>query len=107
MGRPPGLGRSASETLGLSHGFPEITKAAVAERRLDGFGNIRTSPLGCFRFNLADRLLQRQSLSRDIGLVQRRLDAPQLANERGARAIVKRAAIFARAPIEATHRTGN
>ena len=88
MGCSLGLRRGTPEALGLSDGFSEIAKTAVAERRLAGFGRIRPRPLGCFRLHLADRLLQRQSLARDIGLVQRGDDATQLANERGTRAVV-------------------
>jgi hypothetical protein len=44
--------------------------------------------------DLAHRFLEREAFAGDIGLAQRRLDAAQLRDQRGARPLIQRAAAF-------------
>src|SRR5262249_13112856 len=50
--------------------------------------------------DLADRLLQRQPLAGDLGLVERRLHAAQLRHQRSPRALVERTAVLAGVLVE-------
>jgi hypothetical protein len=68
---------------------------------------IRARTLGGFAFDRTDRFFQRQPLARDFGFLKRRIDAAQLIDQRGTRAVVQRTAIFARVLVETRDRTGN
>ncbi len=72
---------------GRSRGAPERVAAAGA-RRFPG-------ALGGLGLDLAHGFFQRQPLAGDFGFAQRRLDAAQLRDQRGARPLIKRAAALA------------
>ena len=50
--------------------------------------------MGGFRLNLAYGLFQRQPLAGDFGFGERRLNAAQLGDQRGAGALIQRAPAF-------------
>ena len=106
MGSAFGLGHRASQTLGFSNGFPKIPQAPVTERCLTMLRllDVRARPFGCFRLNLADCLLQRQALARNVRLVERRHDTAQLGHQRSARAVIQGAAILAGVLVQAANR---
>ena len=62
-------------------------RGVVAARRLGPLDQRRPRGLAGmprrFRLDLADRLLERQPLARDLGFVERRLHAAQLRHQRG------------------------
>ena len=67
---------------------------------------IRPRALGSIRLHLADSLLQRQPLARDVGFLERGIDAAQLVDQRRTRALIQHAAILARIVFEAGDGTG-
>src|SRR5581483_9407428 len=104
-GRPRrtwGLSNSHSVAR-FGHGVAEITQSVIAQRwhgvgcfgppSWSGGGRLLARPR--FRLDLTNRLLQRQTLAGNIGLIERRLHAPQLRQKRGTRALIKRPAILA------------
>src|SRR5450759_3342322 len=100
--RTIGLGRGVTQAFGIGHRVTEAAQALVRDgwRRL---GRFRARALDRLRLDLADRLLQRQPLARDVGFLERRLDAAQLVDQRAARALVQRTADFARVLVEAVN----
>ena len=105
----PGFGGRLTKALDFGHRLAEIAQAPIAQRGLGRLGllNVRPRPLGSFRLDLADGFLERQSLARDVGLVERGLHAAQLADQRGARPIIERAAVLARVLVEPADGAGN
>ena len=112
--RTIGLRRRIAEALRLGHAIAEVaqamvTKTLVAQRRprLLAIGGIRPRAFCRFRFHLADRLLQRQPLARDVGFIERGIDAAQLGDQRAARALVQRTAVLAGVLVEAGDGAGD
>src|SRR5262249_10630778 len=60
-----------------------------------------------FSLHLADRLLEREALAGDVGLLERRRHPAQLREQRRARAIVDRAAVIAGVLFERADRAGD
>ena len=102
MRGPSGLRGGLTKALDFGHCLPEIAQAAIAQRRLGRLGILGfcARPLGGFRLHLADRFLEGQSLARDIRLVERRLNAAQLTDQRGTRTVIQRATVLARILVE-------
>ncbi len=106
--RTVGFGRRIAETFGRGHVVAEAAQALVAQggprllarRRLVSATIVRPHAPGRLRLDLADRFLQRQALVRDLGFLERGLDAAQLADQRAARALVQRTAILAGVLLE-------
>ena len=94
-----GLVRGVTETLGLGHHGAEAAQTLVGQRGARLLLRLRLALRG-FRLDLADRLFQRQPLAGDVGFVERRIDAAQLADQRGARALIQRTADFAGVLVE-------
>src|SRR6185369_9127706 len=60
-----------------------------------------------FGLNLADGLLEREALARDVRLAERRAYTPQLGDQRRARAFVERTPSVAGVPFEARNGAGD
>ena len=113
MRRTIGLRRRAAEILGFRHRVAEVAQTLVAQIWLApriGFVRLaafRPRPLGGVVLDPADRFLQRQPLARDVGFVERGLDAAQLGDQRAARALVQRTAVLAGVLVEAGDGAGD
>ena len=92
-----GLRRGAAEALGFGDGLAEAAQALVGQRRPRRRRRrlVLARALGGVGLDLADRLFEREAFARDVGFVERRLDAAQLIDQRGARALVEHAAVLA------------
>jgi hypothetical protein len=89
------IGCGTAETFGFRDGLAEVAQGLIAQRGrglIDGKCFVFSSRR--FRFNAADRVLERSLLAFDLVLAERRLARLQLLGQRGARAFVKRVALL-------------
>src|SRR5262245_7472777 len=101
------LSRRTAKALHLGDGLTEVAQATVAQRRLVRLGSLGTRTLCRLGLDLADRLLQRQTLAGDFGFLKRRLDTTELVDERHARAVIQGAPVLARVFVQAADGPGN
>ena len=108
---PVGLGGALAQAFGLGHGLAEIAQGLIAQRgagrRRDSLRLLRLRVGDGLGLDPADRLFERQPLARDLVLVERRIDAAQLIDQRRTRALVQSAAVLAGIAVETADGAGD